>query len=928
MEGAPFHVGGTGRAPACCELRTGRCFGRLLIFMTTSATTVSQIVHGHCARDDGRVFLRLLSATGAAEEYAYREVVDRALRWARHYADVGLKPGRTVVVILHHSLDLYAAYLGALLGGQIPALFAFPSPKLALADYARSIGLLLENAQADLVLTYPELQRELASILPAEQFRRVGVRPVKLPIVPTWDCQEERSADEIAFLQYSSGTTGLKKGVAITHRALLWQVDAYRQAVRLEAGAQIVSWLPLYHDMGLICCFFLPLLTGIPVTAMSPFDWVKRPVILLQAVTKYRGTHCWLPNFAYNFLAQGVSDAEVASLDLSSLRGVVNCSEAVMAESHERFLARFQTAHFRAEALAASYAMAETTFAITSGGFGQPILTETIDARLLAAELRAELVGEGTPGARRQASSGVVLSGTEVRIVAEDGHDLSDRRVGEIAVRSPSLLHAYHCNPEATVAALRDGWLFTGDLGYRADSHLFVTGRKKDLIIMAGKNLFPQDIEDAVNQVPGVIPGRAVAFGVIDDAQGTEKLVILAETGRLSDALRISLTQSIYAAVAARTDSVPGDVRLVEHRWLIKSSSGKLSRAVNRQRYLELLAQEAAAPCILSSVSPEHSSEHTVLECIRRVLVRKRKHVPGRLDARTLLLRDGLIDSLSLVTLVMELESTLGVAIPARELVPENFETGVAIARLLRGQGRATATDPLAAPDESPEAMGYDAYVSLGFNCEPGLQFQRHGYHEGSFFRFTFSSLESTLALLRADFADVFLKENIVPHTDTLVRDVKYGVVFHSDLHSEVEATTGRREFKRDYNFDQVHRLYTTLTIQPLVQKWRALTASRQRVLYVLKLESGQGRDAAEAAHRTIQALYPAHRFCILCVQPETRREPDWNAPGLANRYLSRFAPIANAHDADHAGWDRLFAEFPLRRDTARRLTLPQLLSA
>ena len=333
--------------------------------------TVAHVVQGLYRKDEGRVFLRLLyplalasasaSASAAPEEYTYRQVVDRATRWSRHYQERGLAPGAHIVVILQHSLDLYAAYLGALLGGQVPAMFAFPSAKLSLADYGQTIGKLLDNADAELIITYPELKRQLEAILPAAQAQRLSCAPAELPpaqpiVVP--GAESSDAGEAVAFLQYSSGTTGLKKGVAITHRALLWQVDAYKRAIALSSRDVILSWLPLYHDMGLICCFFLPILTGTPLIAMSPFDWVQRPVMLLEAASRYRGTLCWLPNFAYNFLAQSVAPSDAETLDLSSLRGIVNCSEPVMAESHERFHQRFSGCGFRLEALAASSTVA------------------------------------------------------------------------------------------------------------------------------------------------------------------------------------------------------------------------------------------------------------------------------------------------------------------------------------------------------------------------------------------------------------------------------------------------------------------------------------------------------------------------------------------------------------------------------------------
>ena len=483
----------------------------------------------------------------------------------------------------------------------------------------------------------------------------------------------------------SSGTTGLKKGVAITHQAALWQVDHYGAAIGLTSADVIASWLPLYHDMGLIAAAVLPFATGLSVAAMSPFDWVRRPAMLLQAIARHRATLCWLPNFAYNFLALNVRDEELAGVDLGCLRAIINCSEPLLASSHRHFQSRFEASGLRTDVLASSYAMAECTFAVTSGGFGQPIVEDIVDGAGLALG-RANQVGRAHPRRTALVSSGTPLPDTTIHITGPDGEILPDRHVGEIAIGSPSLFERYE---RADTSAVHDGRFRTGDLGYLAGGHLFVTGRKKDLIIVAGRNVYPQDIESVVDETPGAIAGRAVAFGVADAILGTDRVVIVAETHLTDDGQRAALERAVREGVAARCEVAVGDVCLVPSRWLRKSTSGKLARGENRQRYLELVRERDARP--IETLSIVDAQEQTASldrwttlaqDVVGHVLAQRS---PGlrRIRSDEGLVTSGLIDSLTLVTLVLELEHASGFQIPATSLDVGHFETVETIARLL-----------------------------------------------------------------------------------------------------------------------------------------------------------------------------------------------------------------------------------------------------
>ncbi|MBE2271053.1 MAG: AMP-binding protein, partial [Anaerolinea sp.] len=391
---------------------------------------------------------------------------------------------------------------------------------------------------------------------------------------------------------HSSGSTGLQKGVMLSHRAVMQHVIDYAPTIGIQTADKtdspslIVSWLPLYHDMGLIAAFILPIVTGTPLVIMSPFVWVRQPAMLLRAITRHKATHVWLPNFAYNFMATRIRDAALTGIDLSSLDYVINCSEPVYAESHRTFAQRFTPYGLRESALQVCYAMAENTFAVTQT-FGVPRI-DRVDRRRFAEE-RIATPAEGDAPSSEIVSCGVPIDGVQVRICAETGDTLPDRHVGEIELLSATMLTGYYRRDD--LQPFHDGWFKTGDMGYLADGELYVTGRKKDLIIVAGKNVYPQDIENLLNGLPGVYPGRVVAFGVPNEALGTEDVAVLVESAAeaVDDEQRGDIVRAIRARVAADTEVTARYVEVLPPRQLIKTSSGKIARAANRERFLTTL---------------------------------------------------------------------------------------------------------------------------------------------------------------------------------------------------------------------------------------------------------------------------------------------------------------------------------------------------
>ena len=343
--------------------------------------------------------------------------------------------------------------------------------------------------------------------------------------------------------------------------------------------------------MGLIAGFVTPMAQGIPLVLMSPFHWVREPAILLRAIHNYRATLCWLPNFAYSFLATRVRPSALEGLDLSSLRSVINCSEPVRADSHRAFVEHYTPYGLRPEVLATCYAMAENTFAVTQSAVGKPPTVDVVDREMLMTG-RVAHPAEAQHPAVEMVSCGTAIPNTALRVVDAERRDVPERHVGEIALQSNCMLSGYYHRADASAQAIADGWYFTGDLGYLADDELYITGRQKDLIIVSGKNIYPQDIENALNDIRGVHPGRVVAFGVPNEQLGTEDIAVVCEVDTDDIEQQAQIGREIRMRIVQTADVTARYVHLVGSKWLLKTSSGKVARGANRQKFLDEIASE------------------------------------------------------------------------------------------------------------------------------------------------------------------------------------------------------------------------------------------------------------------------------------------------------------------------------------------------
>jgi len=557
-------------------------------------TTFSNLLQRSYLEVPEKTSIILQSAGQADTPLTYRQLILGANRYALTLAREEIKSGEVVLLILQHGEDLVYSFWGAVLHGTIPSIMPFLTEKLAPEKYRADLASLISITKPTAIITYPEFEAEVRSALVAgDSVRKViltsSIEPESIPNFDTLHGMKA-SPEDIVILQHSSGTTGLQKGVALSHRAVLNQLDTYSKTIQLNPEKDvIVSWLPLYHDMGLIACFLMPVLMRITLVELSPFDWVRAPYRLMQSVSQYKGTLTWLPNFAFNFCANKVRPRNLEGVDLSSWRAIINCSEPVHAESHHLFTEKFTPFGLRPQAMQTCYAMAENVFAVAQSPLDESPVVDEIDRESFMTKRLATPPIAGQPS-MKMTSSGTPLSNTKIRVVDESFNNLPERSVGEIAVQSDCMLTEYFNRPDATEAAIKNGWYLTGDYGYIADGELYVSGRKKDLIIIGGKNVYPQDLESLANEVPGVHAGRTVAFGMYDEEEGTEEVVIIAEADSkdpaeqedIADAIRKHVTKS--SAIALR------HVKVVDDKWIIKTSSGKTARSANKEKFIKELA--------------------------------------------------------------------------------------------------------------------------------------------------------------------------------------------------------------------------------------------------------------------------------------------------------------------------------------------------
>jgi acyl carrier protein len=586
-----------------------------------SAETLLEVLRYRAAHDADREHLLITEDTEGVERsftLTFGELYAAGQRCAAELARRGVPAGGRVALMLPTSRAFFVSYAGILLAGAIPVPIYPPFRADRIEEYAARQSAILNNAEVCLLLTFRRAEAvakllkprvpSLVSVDDAEKLIEAAdkappLSPGALPLHLSGN--RARKSSDIALLQYTSGSTGDPKGVMLTHANLLANMRAIGEAIQIGPGDVGISWLPLYHDMGLIGAWLTLLHYGVPLAVMSPIAFLTRPERWLQAFHKHRGTITAAPNFAYELCVRKIADKDIEGVDLSSIRAALNGAEPVNPDTLSRFAERFAPYGFRREAQLPVYGLAEASLAVTVPPLNRGPLVDRIERETFTAQGRAVPANAGDETAIAFVSSGKPVPGHEVCIVDESGNEVPDRSEGFLWFRGPSATCGYYHNAPATEKLLPRGsagvgayaWVNSGDRAYRAEGEIYVTGRVKDIIIKGGRNLYPHEVEELAARAEGIRKGCIVAFGVKDEASGTEKMVVVAESREKETARRAAIVAAITELVSHGLGLPPDRVELVPLGSIPKTSSGKLRREETKQLYIagELSASKPPA---------------------------------------------------------------------------------------------------------------------------------------------------------------------------------------------------------------------------------------------------------------------------------------------------------------------------------------------
>ena len=545
----------------------------------------------HVSAHPERTHITLVNGEGQEEILSYAALRQGAQAVAAGLRAHDVQPGQTVAIMLPSSLEYFFSFYGTLLAGAIPVPIYPPMRASQIEEHLRRHARILANARVSLLITVAEA-RPVALLLRAQTpelrsvvtVRELSTMVMSLSAVEQFDATLLRTGD-IAFLQYTSGSTGNPKGVILTHANLLANIRAMGEAVQADASDVFVSWLPLYHDMGLIGAWLGSLYYAMPLVLMSPLTFLTHPQRWLWAIHRYRATLSAGPNFAFELCLRRIIDSDIEGLDLSSLRLMFNGAEPVSPDTLRRFTARFASQGLRPAALAPVYGLAESCVGLAFPPLGRGPLIDRILRDVLMRDGRAVPAAAGEAATLELVACGQPLVGHQIRIVDATGHEVGEREEGRLEFKGPSCTSGYFRNAEGTRNLFHDGWLDSGDLAYMVGGEIYLTGRVKDIIIRAGRNIYPHELEDAVGNIAGIRKGCVAVIGTTDNTSGTERLVVLAET-RETDANILERLRSEVSAVAADLIGMPPEeVILAPPHSVLKTSSGKIRRAASRELY-------------------------------------------------------------------------------------------------------------------------------------------------------------------------------------------------------------------------------------------------------------------------------------------------------------------------------------------------------
>ncbi len=542
----------------------------------------------------GFVFIR---ADGTERFCSFQTIDEEAERRGAHFAAHGVKRGDRVAIVVPDPDEFVLSFLGAIYAGGVPVPM-YPQLSFKNVDtYHDTVAHVVNASGAKLLLTTQATRQFIDPVVPRTDCIREVMTTDMLAAPSPGKLDVKLSADDLCFLQFTSGSTSKPKGVVVTHGNLAANSEAFMihglgKDSSVDKGT---SWLPLFHDMGLIGFVIGPLFTEIPVVFMPTASFVRSPRIWLDAINRHRGTITYAPNFAYALVAKRLKEKDVQGLDLSCIR-IAGCgAEPIQAKTLRDFAERLKPAGFNPKAYIPSYGMAEATLAISFAPHGQGFSTDSIDPKSLQ---QSETKKSSAADAQELVCCGKSFPDHEIRVIDEAGNALGERQVGQIVTTGPSIGQGYFEEPELTAEAFKKIpgddriWLHTGDLGYFADGSIYICGRLKDIIIIRGRNFYPNDIEWVASELPGVRRGNVVAFGVtvdsngkfVEDGTGEEQLVVCAEAFS-GDADQLAI--DVQKAVTDQIGIAVWKVEIVPQGALPRTSSGKPQRRKTKRMFMD-----------------------------------------------------------------------------------------------------------------------------------------------------------------------------------------------------------------------------------------------------------------------------------------------------------------------------------------------------
>ena len=553
--------------------------------LPTQAGNLVEVLHWHVQRHPDRLHIRLLDEDDEEHTLTYSQLWQGAKSVAAGLQQNGILPGDTVAIMLPTSIDYFYSFFGILLAGAVPVPIYPPVRRSQLEDHLYRHTGILNNSASSLLITVSEAKL-VAKLLKSQvtTLRQIVTVPELKSRTDAYQAPAVSPTD-LAFLQYTSGSTGKPKGVMLTHFNLLTNIRAMGKAVKADSRDVFVSWLPLYHDMGLIGAWLGSLYFAVQLVVMSPLTFITRPRNWLWAIHRYHGTLSASPNFGYELLLKRISEDDLKGMDLSSWRLAFNGAEPISPTTMQRFVEWLEPAGFREEAMLPVYGLAESAVGLAFPPLDSKPVVDCVQREELSSSAQALPAQNNDSNALCFVGCGRPLAGHQVRVVDDAGHELPERHEGHLQFQGPSATSGYYRNPEATRKLFDGDWLDSGDTGYIAGGDIFVTGRSKDIIIRGGRNIYPQELEEAIGEIEGIRKGCIAVFPATDPYYNTERMVLVAETRESEAAAKAKLKNMIRERANDLVGIPPDEVILAPPHTVLKTSSGKIRRAATRSLY-------------------------------------------------------------------------------------------------------------------------------------------------------------------------------------------------------------------------------------------------------------------------------------------------------------------------------------------------------